>query len=70
MWIQRKQCLSSWNQFIIYILQISCDDSVINVASGKVAGLDNVIVEHPDLEPGSDHALSKVVVTIKTSLKL
>lgn len=36
------------------------DDSVRNVASGKVAGLHTVIVGRSDLVPGADHALNSI----------
>ncbi|XP_061354038.1 uncharacterized protein C24B11.05-like [Gastrolobium bilobum] len=36
------------------------DDSVRNVASGKIAGLHTVIVGRLDLVPGADHALNSI----------
>ncbi|XP_004495846.1 uncharacterized protein C24B11.05 [Cicer arietinum] len=36
------------------------DDSVRNVASGKVAGFHTVIVGRSDLVPGADHALNSI----------
>ncbi|XP_061366266.1 uncharacterized protein C24B11.05 isoform X2 [Gastrolobium bilobum] len=36
------------------------DDSVRNIASGKAAGLNTVIVGRSDLVPGADHALNSI----------
>ncbi|PNX73000.1 haloacid dehalogenase-like hydrolase, partial [Trifolium pratense] len=36
------------------------DDSVRNIASGKVAGFHTVIVGRSDLVPGADHALNSI----------
>ncbi|TKY61637.1 hypothetical protein E2542_SST11488 [Spatholobus suberectus] len=36
------------------------DDSARNIASGKAAGLDTVIVGRSDLVPGADHALNSI----------